>query len=382
MGDTTDRTRRELQDDLRARGLPLVLEAAVRRRALLGRTSAVLSGAAVAAWSVRIADLASERLMLPAELPDDTAPADWNDPWLVVFVIASLTLLAAPLVTWLVASLLPRIGARWRTGLGVATTVLTLAAAGTTLPAPLLVTVVVVVIAATYWGLGAIVVWASKRSLRELDTLGTMGSRVLPLLLLTFLFFFFNAEIWQVATKLDVARTVGTVAVITVLAIVLTFVNARDELQETIARVGEADAPPLRRAERLNVLLITVLVTMMQFTLVAVLVFVFFVGFGILAVPEATAQAWMGEAPTRLSGPLAQVPVSTALLKVCLVLAAFSGLNFVAGASADRTYRATFVEPVLHEVEDGLRVRAVYRARSSNSRPSTDGTPGSARTEA
>lgn len=109
------------------------------------------------------------------------------------------------------------------------------------------------------------------------------------------------------------------------------------------------------------------------------LVFVFFVGFGILAVPEATAQAWMGEAPTRPSGPLAQVPVSTALLKVCLVLAAFSGLNFVAGASADRTYRATFVERCCMRSGTGCELRAVYRARSGSSRPSTDETPGSAR---
>lgn len=368
MSDTTGRTRRELQDDLRARGLPLVLEAAVRRRALLGRTSAVLAGCAVAAWSVRVADLAAERLTTLAELPDDTSAADWNDPWLLVFSVASLALLAAPLVTWLVASLLPRIGRRWRTALGASAAVLTVAAAGPSLPAPVLLFGVVAVVGAAYWGLGAIVIWASKRSLRELDTLGAMVSRVLPLLLLTFLFFFFNAEIWQVATKLDVARTVGTVAVITVLAVVLTFVNARDELQETFHSVGadQPAAPPLRRVERINVLLITVLVTMMQFTLVAVLVFGFFVAFGVLAVPEATAQAWMGEAPTRLGGPLAQVPVSTTLLKVCLVLAAFSGLNFVAGASADRTYRATFVEPVLHEVEEGLRVRAVYRAEAGS----------------
>ena len=34
-----------------------------------------------------------------------------------------------------------------------------------------------------------------------------MISRVLPLLTLTVLFFFFNAEIWQVAVKLEPSRT-------------------------------------------------------------------------------------------------------------------------------------------------------------------------------
>ena len=47
----------------------------------------------------------------------------------------------------------------------------------------------------------------ARRSLRELGTLGPMISRVLPLLTLTVLFFFFNAEIWQVAVKLEPSRT-------------------------------------------------------------------------------------------------------------------------------------------------------------------------------
>ena len=156
------------------------------------------------------------------------------------------------------------------------------------------------------------------------------------------------------------------VAVILGLAVLLTIVNARDELSEIIAGVGAPGSatPALRRAERLNLLLVTVLVTIMQFMLLALLVFVFFVLFGVLAVPEGTASAWMGERPQRLDGVLAAIPVSTAQLKVCLVLGAFSALQFAATAGTDTAYRAAFVEPVLREVHDGLDVRAEYlRAR-------------------
>ena len=50
-----------------------------------------------------------------------------------------------------------------------------------------------------FWGVGTIIRWASRRALRELSTLGPVVSRVLPVLMITVLFFFFNAEIWQVA---------------------------------------------------------------------------------------------------------------------------------------------------------------------------------------
>ena len=193
--------------------------------------------------------------------------------------------------------------------------------------------------------------------------------------MLTVLFFFFNAEIWQVAVKLDVARTLGLAGVLAAMALLLTTVTSRDEIAEAVAahrlEFGE-ESVPLRKAERLNILLIAVLVTMMQFALVALLVFVFFVLFGALTLPDATAQSWMNEPPKRFTGILSALAVSTVLVKVCAVLAAFSALNFVATASGDRVYRDTFVEPTLRDLRGGLLVREAYlnssrpRARKSD----------------
>lgn len=356
-------SRQSLVAELRARGLPLVLHRSDRRRDLLARTSPVLTGCALAAAALWVADIAEA--MSAASLEADAAEP-LNDGWLLVFLGCALVLCLSPLVAWLVAVALPRMTRTARNALGVLMAIATVAPGGESLTRPWRFALVAAVLVGTYWGIGSILRWAARRSVRELDTLGTMLTRVLPLLLLTFLFFFFNAEIWQLATRLEPVRVWGTVGVIVALAMTLTVVTARDELAETIGRLDSPDAaaPALRRAERVNVLLVTVLVTMMQFMLLAVTVFAFFVLFGMLAVPDATAAAWMGEPPTRLSGPLAQVPVNTTLLKVCLVLGAFSGLNFVAGASTDRTYRATFVEPVLGEVEDGLRVRDAYVQRA------------------
>lgn len=375
---------RRVQDDLRARGLPLVLEGSVRRRGLLQRTGPALAGCAVALTAWAVVEHAAGRLA--AMLPDSGADPTGSDPagigsagvdaaagtWVWVMSAGVLVVLAAPLVSWLVALALPHIPRAGRTILGLVAAAATLlaptaAGVGEQMPMRYRIAVVAAVLAGAYWGLGTILRWVARRSLRELGALGPMVSRVLPLLTLTVLLFFFNAEIWQVAAKLDTARTWGVVAVILGLAVLLTIVNARDELSEIIAGVGAPGSatPPLRRAERLNLLLVTVLVTIMQFMLLALLVFVFFVLFGVLAVPEGTASAWMGERPQRLDGVLAAIPVSAAQLKVCLVLGAFSALQFAATAGTDGAYRSAFVEPVLREVHDGLDVRAEYlRARA------------------
>ena len=54
--------------------------------------------------------------------------------------------------------------------------------------------------------------------------------------------------------------------------------------------------------------------------------------------------------------------------RVCLVLAAFSALNFIVSIGTDATYRTTFLEPALDEVRTGLQVRDEYTALSATGR--------------
>lgn len=207
-----------MQDDLRSRGLPLVLEGSVRRRGLLGRTSAVLAGTAAAICGIALTERALEGFAAQAsdhELAGGELHAvDLTGGWMFLLSAAAILVLAAPLLTWCVALLLPRMPPRWRTilgGVAIAAVLLIPVAIGANdaVPALFRAGLVVVVLAAAYWGVGTMLLWAARRSLRELSTLGPMVSRVLPLLMLTVLFFFFNAEIWQVANKLEMSRTWG-----------------------------------------------------------------------------------------------------------------------------------------------------------------------------
>lgn len=65
---------------------------------------------------------------------------------------------------------------------------------------------------AGFFGVGTVLRWSVLRVLRETETLGPLAARVLPMLMIAFLFFFYNAEIWQVMVALSTERTWAVVA--------------------------------------------------------------------------------------------------------------------------------------------------------------------------
>lgn len=361
---------RAAQDRLRSLGLPLLLEPSVRARALLDRTAALLVGLAVACVGYALSVQATSRFTA-AELADEAA-IDVDDPRLPGLAVSLVVLLAAPLVVWLAVLVVRRLPRRARPAVsvvGIAGIVLapTVLVTDPSPPWPVRVLIPIAVLAATYAGLGTMLAWAGRRAVRELGRLGPMVSRVLPVLMLAVLFVFFNAEMWQIADRLSMPRTWAAVAVLAALCVVLVAVNARDEVR-TVVREHEraVDGPvPLGRTERLNVLAVSILVTLMQVVIFSVLVFCFLVAFGSLAIPDATVQQWVGRPPAGFDGWLGRLPVSRTLVQVSLFLAAFSALNFAAGSSADRAYRRAFVDPALEDVREGLQVRQAYRRRGS-----------------
>lgn len=223
---------------------------------------------------------------------------------------------------------------------------------------------------AGFFGVGTVLRWSVLRVLRETETLGPLAARVLPMLMIAFLFFFYNAEIWQVMVALSTERTWAVVGILALLTVLLVAVTTNDGLRSMLAEHASEregiDVPPLRRSERFNLLLVPCLAALIQATLFAVVVFGFFMLFGWLSVSEATAAQWTGRPAQRFPGLLAQVPISPTLVKVSLTLAAFSALNLAASAAADRQHRERFVDPLLDEVVNSLQVRDAYvRAAAS-----------------
>ena len=345
-----------LQNELRQRGLPLVLEPRARLVRLVPRSASALMGGSlfmlgINLFAAGVAEMSANDLATPTESKAIAAGS------------GLLLVLAFPVGWWLVQVLLRFLPPVVGTVLGIAliAAILTLpfvhpGTLGTSLPDALVV--IVVILLATYWGVGAVMAWAFRRAARELNHLGSMVGRVLPILMLALLFSFFNAEIWQVVAQLSMGRTWAIVGVMAALGIALATLNARDEISQIIRTYDDrSGARDLRFSERVIITAMCVLISLIQVTLLGVVVFVFYVVFGVLSVSPVTATQWIGSPPESFGGVFASLPLTKPLVQVCLVLAAFSGLNFIVSIGTDATYRTTFLEPALDEVRRGLDVR-------------------------
>ncbi len=245
------------------------------------------------------------------------------------------------------------------------------------------VAVLVVIYLATSYAVVPLLGWAWGRATAQLVLFLNTVVRVLPLLLLVITFLFVNAEVWQVAGRLDGIPYVVVVAMFVGLGVVFVLSRVpalldglssfadRSELEPLLTdtpaarlRTGNAAllVPPLRRRERLNIGLAAVFSQAMQITLVAVAVFGFFVVFGWLAIPPDTTESWTGTAPHVLLGR-GETVVTEELLRVAGFLAAFTGMYFTVVLSTDATYREEFADDVAPQIRQALAVRAVYLAQ-------------------
>ena len=238
-------------------------------------------------------------------------------------------------------------------------------------------------------GIGALVVWAVERAVPRTRDLFRLVTRGLPLLLLLVTFLFINTEAWQVASSLDRTRLWFVVTFFAVLILAFLAVRLPDEFGQTAVELDEAsmlaacvgtplepglrrlqDAGqelmrhPLTRRERLNAVLVLVFSQATQVALLAVVVWIFFVAFGSLAITDGVVESWVGHAPTpgTLFGARlpSWLPVSNELIQVSVVISAFAALNFAVAAVTDERYRGDFFHDVIDDLRRLLVVREVY----------------------
>lgn len=246
--------------------------------------------------------------------------------------------------------------------------------------------ILVVLLGAAFVGGGSILGWALRAGLRQTQLLGELTSRALPLLLLFTVFGFFTAEIWQVGASLTRQQMWLVVGLFSVVAVAFLLSMLKDEvatliqsqaasvelekLQDTPLQplaAEHAPAPgervPLTRLERANMILVLVLTQALQTLVLATLVFVFFVVFGVIAIRHSVIKAWIGRDPTGGSLFGIQVPVPQELLQVSLFVAAFAGLYFAAAAVTDDKYRRAFFDPLADHLTVSLFARDIYLSR-------------------
>jgi hypothetical protein len=350
-----------------ARGLPLVLSRADRSQRLLERSAPLV----VALAAVGVITLIG--LLLP-----DTTDTEYGESTIDPFVIALyagfvVTVIVVPPATaWLVHRLITRS----RRAVGRTLAVAIILAVVFVIPflqddvvpgahfltdAALNMVLVAVTVWLTYLGAGSILTWAAASAIRQVTAVGTLAARALPLVVLIVLVFF-TGELWQLSARIPRARLWQTILFLLSISAVFLLATLRDELATIRAQRGAADRP-LSRAEAVNVLIVMFLAQFLQIAVFAVVIFAFFLGLGLIALPPEVIEMWTGSPPQQGTWFGVRVPVSQALIHMSMLVAAFSTMYFTVSSSTDPQYRDRFFDPLVEDMADTLSARDRYLER-------------------
>ncbi len=237
--------------------------------------------------------------------------------------------------------------------------------------------------------------WAFRRTFEELGEVFDLAARALPLVFLFNSFLFISGDVWEFAggetmTRARLWGVVGLFAVFTVLFLLYrlpeevrrvaahddrtTIVEACKEtpmdgvIAEVILHEG---ALPLTRSQRVNVLLVLFVGQILQVVLLGVLVFLFFIGFGRLAITQTLMNEWTKKPEgysdhTTIFGhtlsSFVGIDIDNRLWQVSVFLGAVSAFFFAISSMTDEAYKAQFYARMSKELETAIQVRRVYLA--------------------
>jgi hypothetical protein len=240
---------------------------------------------------------------------------------------------------------------------------------------------------AVSYGVVSLVVWLLRELAQTLGTTGTALSRTVPLLLGVVTFFFLTAEVWQSIGLLHWFPYALLVLLFAVLGGVfiargrnldvdqLSRFESQSDLEAAIVdvalpsnvadkhRITSISFPAtcaLSRRQRANLVVVAVLSRLVVATVVAVVVGLFFVVFGFLAVNGDVVKAWTLRDPREivsLQVPTRQLMLTWEHLNVAGFLATFSGFYFTIVSATDPTLRAGLRDTA----EDGIRSACAAR---------------------
>jgi hypothetical protein len=222
--------------------------------------------------------------------------------------------------------------------------------------------VLVVIYAVTAFGLIWILRWAGRRLFGQLAGSLALIARALPLLMLFSVVLFMTVEVWQVFADMTRGNLIAIGTLFVLVGALFLFVRLPREVDRIADSVGD-DAPPLGRAQRINVGLVLFVSQSLQVLLVTVAVGVFFAAFGTIALSAQLMQNWTGAeidviAEWRLIG--VDFTLSAQLIVVAGAVAVLSGLYYAIAVFTDGTYREEFLGEVTGEMRKTFEARAEY----------------------
>lgn len=254
--------------------------------------------------------------------------------------------------------------------------------------------IVVGIYLAIFLGLDTILGWSLKHAIHQLASLPPMIAKVLPVLMVSVLFIFVNADLWKLANGLSFPRTwavLGLMGLLAVFVVVTTSLERTARLLgrsrgDDIARFSNNDYEhaaaleggiwntaqdwveeqkilehrPLKIAPWSNLIIIPMIGQIIQATLFMLLVFGFFMGFSSIAISDTTIESWMSIKPEHLKILGVDTNINAVVIKVSMIVAVFSGLSFVATTSSDEKYARSFLKPMIERIKHILIIRDIY----------------------
>lgn len=254
--------------------------------------------------------------------------------------------------------------------------------------------IVVGIYLAIFLGVDTILGWSFKHAIHQLASLPPMIAKVLPVLMVSVLFIFVNADLWKLPNGLSFPRTwavLGLMGLLAVFVVVTTSLERTARLLgrsrgDDIARFSDNDYEyaaaleggiwntaqdwveekkilehrPLKIAPWSNLIIIPMIGQIIQATLFMLLVFGFFMGFSSIAISDTTIESWMTVKPEHLKILGVDTNINAVVIKVSMIVAVFSGLSFVATTSSDEKYARSFLKPMIARIKHILVIRDIY----------------------
>ncbi|QXW97651.1 D-mannonate dehydratase [Rothia mucilaginosa] len=254
--------------------------------------------------------------------------------------------------------------------------------------------IVIGIYLAIFLGVDTVLGWSLKHAIHQLASLSPMIAKVLPVLMVSVLFIFVNADLWKLANGLSFPRTwavLGLMGLLAVFVVVTTSLERTARLLgrnrgDDIARFSESDYEhaaaleggiwntaqdwveekkilehrPLKTAPWGNLIIIPMIGQIIQATLFMMLVFGFFMGFSSIAISDTTIESWMTVKPEHLKILGVDTNINAVVIKVSMIVAVFSGLSFVATTSSDEKYARSFLKPMIARIKHILVIRDIY----------------------
>ena len=254
--------------------------------------------------------------------------------------------------------------------------------------------IVIGIYLAIFLGADTVFGWSLKHAIHQLASLPPMIAKVLPVLMVSVLFIFVNADLWKLANGLSFPRTwavLGLMGLLAVFVVVTTSLERTARLLgrsrgDDIARFTEDDYEhaaaleggiwntaqdwveekkilghrPLKIAPWSNLIIIPMIGQIIQATFFMLLVFGFFMGFSSIAISDTTIESWMTVKPEHLKILGVDTNINAVVIKVSMIVAVFSGLSFVATTSSDEKYARSFLKPMIERIKHILIIRDIY----------------------